>query len=87
MGAVPGSNHAIESRETRFRQDLSGDGTTGLGSEEPALALLYQTSPGAPAAWIACHTRNGVAGQWLITALDRQPSKAEVPPQSARPVR
>jgi serralysin len=41
MGAVPGSNHAIESRETLFRQDLSGDGKIGLGSEEPALALLY----------------------------------------------
>ena len=41
MGAVPGSNHAIESRETLFSQDLSGDGKIGLGSEEPALALLY----------------------------------------------
>lgn len=41
IGAVPGSNHAIESRETLFRQDLSGDGTIGLGSEGPALALLH----------------------------------------------
>ena len=41
MGAVPGSNHAIESREALFAQDLSGDGKIGIAGDEPALALLY----------------------------------------------
>ena len=41
MGAVPGSNHAIELRETLFAQDLSGDGTIGIAADEPALALLH----------------------------------------------
>jgi hypothetical protein len=41
MGAVPGSNHAIESREALFAQDLSGDGKIGMAADEPALALLY----------------------------------------------
>jgi len=41
MGAVAGSNHAIESRETLFSQDLSGDGKIGIADAEPALALLY----------------------------------------------
>ena len=41
MGAVPGSHHAIESRETMFDQDLSGDGRIGVAAAEPALALLY----------------------------------------------
>jgi serralysin len=41
MGAVPGSNHAIESRETLFHQDLSGDGKIGVSDAGPELALLY----------------------------------------------
>jgi len=41
MGAVPGADDAIESRETLFRQDLSGDGTIGVASVGPELALLY----------------------------------------------
>jgi hypothetical protein len=41
MGAVAGSNHAIESRETLFQQDLSGDGKIGAASIGPELALLY----------------------------------------------
>jgi serralysin len=41
IGAVPGSNYAIESRETLFHQDLSGDGKIGVASVDPELALLY----------------------------------------------
>ena len=41
MGAVLGSDAAIESRETLFQQDLSGDGTIGVASVGPELALLY----------------------------------------------
>ena len=40
MGAVPGSDAAIESRETLFQQDLSGDGKIGIASVGPELALL-----------------------------------------------